>query len=276
MLFPMWKFINALFCTTCISYAASLSSDDDFFFSNDLDDGDIQYASLSGLEGDPELKSYEDSGTLFSSSEDFGSFFPIGQNGDGAIFSNDDPTSGPLFIEDAPFLTAFDDNSALALDELPLPSFSEEFETPASNEFFETSQFDSELLSDSNCISDEEQAVSKSKREDVCTVEDQSKTSYPPPFANPERFNWLPENEPKRRPSIQAKNSPADLINCPSGPGGYRMYLICDTGKESDRKYTSDRGVTLYNLNTNRICMLLFLPRTCVQWADSQKNSFCL
>lgn len=263
----MWNFVSALFCMTYISYAGPLFGENLFLPTDDQGNGDVQYASLPTLEANPESLSPEDSASLFSTNEGLGSSIPISQDGDSAVFPKNDPASETLFIEDSPLLTAFDDDSALALnDYLLLPSSSGDSETPASDDLFGTGEFDSGLLSDTNCMSDEEQAVSKVRRGDVCSVvEDSGKKSFPPPYANQDRFNWLPENDPKRRPSNQQRNIRPDFVHCPSGPGGYRMYLICDSGNEADRTYTTDRGVTLVNLKPNRICTLLFLPQTCAK-----------
>lgn len=269
-------FNGALFCLTYISCASSLSGDNLFSPTDDLDNGNIQYASLPDMGGDSELLSHEGSASLFSFNDDLGSSIPISQNWDSAVLPNNDPASVALFSEDAPLPAAFDAGSALALNDLPLPSLSGELQTLASNVPFETSEFDAENLSDIDCMSYEEQTVGKSRRGDVCGVTDAGKRSFPPPYANPGRFNWLPENDPKRRPAPQLKNSKADFVYCPSGPGGYRMYLICDSGREADRSYTAGRGITLVNLDVERNCMLLFSPQICAQTADSQTRSFSM
>lgn len=257
MYFLWWNFVGALFCVKYnSSYARSFLSDN-FFEPND------DYASLPGLNGDPELQPFEDPASLFSSNEYLGSSIPLSGDGDPAVFPNNDPASAPLFVDDAPLLTAFNFDSALALDDLPLPSFSGESETLASNNLFPTSEFDPELTLDDSCMPGEEQDVSKSKRgDDFCLVTDSGKKSFPPVWANPSRFNYFPENDPRPRPKNQQKNSRSDFIDCPSGPGGYRMYLICDSGKKEDRKDTVGRGVTLTNLNADRSCMLLSLSQS--------------
>ena len=264
MYFLLWNFVGALFGLKYnISYARSLPGNNLFEPTDNQDIVNIQYATLPGFVDDPELNSYEDSTSFFSSEEDLGSSVPLSRDGDSAVFPSNDLATAPLFIEDAPLLTASNDDSALALSDLPLLSLSGESEMPTSTDLFETGEFDPEIISDDSCMPGEELDVSKSKREDdFCLVTDGGKQSYPPAFANPERWDWLSENAPKRRPSNQYKNSRADLINCPSGPQGYRMYLVCDSGRAEDRTYTTNRGVTLVNLKTNRNCMLLFLFRT--------------
>lgn len=277
MQFSMWIFFSALFCVTYISYARSLSDDDLFLPIDGHNNGNAEYTSLPILEDDQELLSFEDSPSLFSFNEDLDSSIPISQDWDSSVFLNDDSASAPLFIDDASILTTFDDDSPVALNDLLLTLSSEEPENPASKELSGANDSDSELFSDISCTSDEEQTVGKSRRgEDVCPVVNLGKKAppFPPPFANRGRFNDLPENDPKRRPSNQQKNSRADFIECPSGPGGYRMYLICDSGNEADRMYSAARGVSLVNLKVNRGCMLLFLPPTCAKTADSQKQGF--
>lgn len=265
MHFLSWTLIGALFGAKYISPAQSFPGDNLFESIDGQGEGSIRYASLPGLEDDPELPPSEDAVSLFSSSDDLGSSIPFSQDGDSAVFLNNDPASAPLFIEDASLLTASDDDSVLAFNDLPLPSWSGESETPTSSDLFETSEFDPEFVSDNSCIPDEEQDVSKSKRGNVCTVTEGGQKAFPPYYANPARFNWLPENNPKKRPKNQQKNTASDFIHCASGPGGYRMYLICDSGNEADRTYTGIRGVTLVNLRPDRNCMLLFLVSHIVQ-----------
>lgn len=278
MYFLCWNFVGALFFLPYhISCAQSLPGDNLFEPNDNQDAANIEYATLPGLDDDLELQSYEDSASLFLSKEDFGSSIPLSRDGDSAAFPSNDLTSAPLFIEDAPLLAAFNDDSALALNDLPLLSLSGESEMPTSSDLFETGEFDPEIVSDNSCIPGEEQDFSKSKRgAGFCLVPEGAKRSYPPVYANPTRWDWLPENAPKPRPNNQQKNLRADLIHCPSGPQGYRMYLICDSGREEDRTYTSNRGVTLVNLNTNRICTLLFLFHTCVKPADSRIYSWIM
>lgn len=278
MYFLLWNFVGVLFCVKYdISYARSLSSDNFFKPTDDQDVGNVQFAPLPGLDGDSELQSYDNPTLLSSSNEDLDSSIPLSQDGGFGGFSSNDPASAPLFIDDAAPLTASNDDSALALNDLPLSSLSGGPETPASNNLFQNNGLEPEFISDDTCIPGEEQDISKSKRgDDFCLVTDGGKKSFPPIWANPYRWNYKPENEPKRRPTNQKKNSRPDFINCPSGPGGYRMYLICDSGREEDRTYTPDRGVTLVNLYTDRDCMLLSLPHACAKPADSLIHSWIM
>ena len=270
MYFLLWNFVGVLFCVKFnISYARSLSSDNFFQPTDDQDAGNVQVASLPGLDGDLELQYYDNPTSLFSSNEDLDSSIPLSQDGGFAVFSSNDLASAPFFIDDTALLPASNDDFALALNDLPLPSLSGESETPASNNLLQDNGLDPKFISDDTCMPGEEQDVSKSKRgDDFCLVTDGGKKLFPPIWANPYRWNYKPENDPKRRPTNQQKNSRPDFINCPSGPGGYRMYLICDSGRPEDRTYTPDRGVTLVNLYANRDCMLLSLPHACAQPAD--------
>lgn len=269
MYFLLWNFVGALFCVKySISYARSLSGDNLFESTDNQDAGNIQFASLPGLDDYLESQSYEDPTLLFSSNDDLDSSIPLSQDGGSTVFPNSDPGSASLFNDDAALFAASNDDSTLALNDVPLPSLSGVSETPASNNPSQDNEFDPEFISDNSCIPGEEQDFSKSKRGDFCLVTDGGPKSFPPIWAEPKRWDWKPENEPKRRPTNQHKNARPDFINCPSGPLGYRMYLVCDSGREEDRTYTRDRGVTLENLNANRNCMLLSLSHAWVNPAN--------
>lgn len=260
---------GALFRVICFSFAASSQSSDTFFFpTDDPGIGNSQYVSLDASEGGPELLSYEDSASFFSLNGDFDTSIPMNQDLSSTLFTDNDPASVAILSEDALSFSAFDDGPALAFNDILVPSLSEVPETLFSEEMFEASEFDSETLVDIDCESDEEQTFGKSRRaEGLCPMPAGKKT-WPPPYASPERYNDLPENDPKPRPRNQTKNNRFDFVQCPSGPGGYRMYAVCDMGVDTDRVYDPVREWTVYNVDHD--CMLHPLPRSLAQTADSR------
>lgn len=251
---PPRIFTGALFCVMCCSFAASYQSSDNFFFpTDDPGIGNSQHITLNALEGGPELLSYENSASPVSLNGELDPSIPMSQDLSFTLFTDDDPASIPFLSQDAPPFLAFDDGPALAFN-----SFSEEPDTLSSEGIFEASEFDSESLANIDCESDEEQILGKSRRaEGVCTMP-RGKPTFPPPYASPERYNELPDNDPKPRPRNQAKNTRFDFVQCPSGPGGYRMYVVCDKGVDLDRVYDAVRGWTVYNVQHD--CLLLSYP----------------
>ena len=247
----------------CCSYAASSQSSDNFFFpTDDPGVGNSQYVSLDASEVGLELLSYENSASPVSFNGELDPSIPMSQDSSLTLFTDDDPASIAFLSQDAPPFLCFDYGPALAFN-----SFSEQPETLSPEEIFEASEFDSESLANIDWESDEEQILGKSRRAEGLCEMPRGKRTFPPPYARPERYNDLPENDPKPRPRNQARNVKYDFVHCPSGQGGYRMYAVCDKGVDSDRVYTPPRGWTVYNVQ--HPCLLLSLPRSLAQTADS-------
>jgi hypothetical protein len=257
---------NVAFCfSISFSFAASNEVDGNLFLlADDLDHGGGLLTFLDSFKDDTEdqastvSRSDDSSASLFSFNEDLASPAPKAEDLSSVLFPNDDSASAPLFYEDSAPILASGEASAFGDHGSPLPTLSEELEKPTENENF-GSELDSGLLVDIGCKSYEEQIIGKAKRGEMCrpVAEKPSlEKSFPPPYSNQGRLNWLPENAPKPRPPRDKKNTRTDFESCPSGLSGYRMYAVCDSGKDSDTVFSDVRGWTLLNVDPG----ILLLP----------------
>lgn len=275
----------AVYFSIYFSFAASNEVDENLFLpADDSNHGDGQLTFLADFEdgqGSTLLHSNDDSASLFSSNEDLAPLTPITQDLSSVLFSYGDSVSAPVFDEDPVLLLASGEVPASGFYDPPLPNLPEELETPTENEnpgFALDPELDPELdpdlLADIDCESYEEQTVGKARRGDMCrpvAERPTRKKSFPPPYSNQNRINWLPENAPKPRPAKDKKNTRFDFESCPAGLGGYRMYAVCDSGKGIDRVFSDERGWTLLNVDPG---MLLFpCPLTC--WHQIAKSQTC-
>ena len=261
-------FTRALFGAIFVSLTASSQSDADLFLpADDLSSGDSQFISSTSLGDDLGFLPSEDPSSDQSFNAGFDSSISSSQDLDTALFLDDNPASLAFSSDDVSRLP-MDDGSASTVDGLPLPLFSDESGALASDEFFDTTDFDPETLSEADCDLPSEPLAGKLRRGDFC-IKRTRETTWPPAYALDERYNYLPENDPKRRPSNQQKNSRADFTYCPSGPGGYRMYWVCDNGNPKDRISSPDRDTTLINLSLERACKCLPLLRSTALTANN-------
>lgn len=141
-----------------------------------------------------------------------------------------------------------------------------------------------DLIAGSNvgCVSYEGQAISRTRRDNLCV--DDSLLKEPPTAGSDLTFpplgsnqNRLPGeiNDPKPRPVTDIPNSEEDHELCPTGQNGYREYAVCDSGREEDRWQYFVYEWALWHCSHRRHTSRFFLLRhDRLKLADSVESIF--
>lgn len=120
--------------------------------------------------------------------------------------------------------------------------------TNPSGEIFTEDASNTQLIAapEAGCVSYEGQALARIRRGNFC-VDDSSldapstggsDTTFPPAGSNPNRIPGS-IHDPKPRPTGGATDIPntkEDFALCGSGVNGYRLYAVCDSGRDQDRR----------------------------------------